>query len=53
VVIDVCVYSEAGADFHGGDDAVKSYREDPDASVHERIEVVGLALKLHHVGRIA
>lgn len=34
----VLVHSEAGARFHGGDDAVERYREDPDASVFEQFE---------------
>lgn len=37
--IDVLAYSEAAARFWGGDDAVEVYREDPEASVHERIVV--------------
>ena len=37
--IDVLVYSEEGAAAYGGDDAVERYREDPDASVFERIVV--------------
>jgi len=37
--VDVLVHSEAGARFVGGDDAVEQYREDPDASVHERIAI--------------
>jgi len=39
VFIDVLISSEAGARFYGGDDAVEQYKEDPDASVHERFEV--------------
>lgn len=35
---DVLVFSEAGAEAFGGDDAVEQYREDPDASVFERFE---------------
>jgi hypothetical protein len=37
--IDVCVWSKKGARWYGGDDAVASYKEDPDASVFERWEV--------------
>ena len=44
--IDVLVYSEAGAKFVGGSDAVEEYREDPDASVFERFEI-----KVNSVGR--
>lgn len=41
VTFDILVYSEAGAKFVGGDDAVKQYREDPDASVFERYVIRG------------
>ena len=37
--IDAVVWSEAGARWLGGDDAVEAYREDPEASVFERVEV--------------
>lgn len=37
--LDVLVYSEEGAEWYGGDDAVEQYNEDPDASVFERIEI--------------
>ncbi len=37
--VDVIVWSESGARVWGGDDAVEQYREDPDASVFERIEI--------------
>jgi hypothetical protein len=37
--LDVLVWSEEGARFHGGDDAVDQYREDPEASVFERYEI--------------
>lgn len=37
--VDVLVSSKAGARAWGGDDAVEQYADDPDASVHERIEV--------------
>jgi hypothetical protein len=46
-VIDILVFSESGARWLGGDDAVEQYREDPDASVFERIEV-----RAHTMGRI-
>jgi len=36
-VLDVLVWSEAGARAYGGDAAVAAYAEDPDASVHDRI----------------
>ena len=37
--VDVLIYSEAGARAWGGDDAVEQYRDDPDASVSQRIEI--------------
>lgn len=46
-VIDVVIWSEEGARRYGGDDAVKQYREDPEASVFERYE-----LKCNAAGRI-
>ncbi len=46
--IDVLVYSKAGAKAWGGDDAVESYLEDPDASAFERIEI-----KVNPIGRVA
>ncbi len=39
VVVDVVVWSKAGARWYGGDDAVAQYKEDPEASVFERIVV--------------
>lgn len=45
--IDVVIWSEAGARWYAGEDGVEHYREDPDASVFERIEV-----KAHDVGRV-
>lgn len=36
--VDVLVWTEAGARWYGGDDAIERYREDPEASVFERIE---------------
>lgn len=41
VKLDILVHSEAGARWVGGDDAVKRYREDPDASVFERYQIRG------------
>lgn len=37
--IDVLIYSEKGAEWYGGSEATDEYREDPEASVFERIEV--------------
>jgi hypothetical protein len=34
--IDVCVWSQEGAHWYGGDDAVDQYLEDEEASVFER-----------------
>jgi len=48
VNLDVLVWSEAGARAVGGDDGVEEYREDPDASVFQRLEV-----KVNFVGRVA
>lgn len=47
VYVDVIVWSEAGARWWGGDDAVEQYREDPDASVFNRYEV-----KIDDQGRV-
>lgn len=46
--LSVLIHSKAGAKFHGGDDAVESYLEDPEASAHERFE-----FKCNMVGRVA
>lgn len=46
--IDVVTWSEAGARAYGGDDAAEVYREDPEASVHERIVV-----RAESLGRVA
>lgn len=46
--VDVLIYGESGARWWGGDDAVESYRDDPDASVHERFTV-----SVESLGRIA
>lgn len=45
VTFDIIVYSEAGARFVGGSDAVERYREDPDASVFERYQIRGANLQ--------
>jgi len=47
VNLDILVYSEEGARQLGGDGAVEQYREDPDASVFERLEI-----KVNSVGRV-
>jgi hypothetical protein len=47
VIIDVLVYSEAGARAFGGDDAVTEYRDDPEASVFRRVE-----LTVNDMGRV-
>ncbi len=47
-VLNVLVHSECGAMAFGGDDAVESYREDPDCSVFERYEI-----SVNCAGRIA
>lgn len=46
--LDVVIWSEEGARWFGGDDAVEQYREDPEASVFERLEISANSL-----GRIA
>jgi hypothetical protein len=46
--IDVLCWSKAAARAWGGEDAVESYREDPDASVTQRIVV-----RAENVGRVA
>ena len=48
VALDVVVWSEDGARAYGGEDAVAVYREDPEASVHDRIVVTATSQ-----GRIA
>lgn len=47
-VVDVIVYSASGARWWGGAAAVESYREDPDASVFERIKI-----RADNQGRVA
>ena len=39
VNLDVLVWSEEGAEWYGGSDAVDAYNEDPEASVFERYEI--------------
>jgi hypothetical protein len=46
--IDVLAWSEAAARAWGGEEGVESYREDPDASVTDRI-----VIKAERQGRIA
>jgi hypothetical protein len=47
-ILDVVIWSRAGAKFYGGDYAVEQYDEDPEASVFERIEI-----RANAVGRVA
>ena len=47
VNLDVLIWSKAGARFYGGDDAVEQYKEDPEASVFERLEI-----RVNYVGRV-
>jgi hypothetical protein len=42
-VLDVIVWSEAGARAYGGDAAAAVYAEDPDASVHDRIVITAIS----------
>lgn len=39
MLIDIVIWSEAGARWWFGDEGVEMYREDPEASVFQRIEV--------------
>jgi hypothetical protein len=48
VTFDVLVYSPEGAEWFGGEDAVTSYEEDPEASVFQRFE-----LQVTDAGRVA
>lgn len=48
VHVDVLAWTEGAARFWGGDAAVESYREDPEASVTERITI-----RANVVGRVA
>lgn len=45
--LDVIVWSRAGARAWGGDDAVERYKEDPEASVFERLEI-----RVNNMGRV-
>lgn len=45
--LDVLVWSEEGAEWYGGSDAVDAYNEDPEASVFERYEIT-----VNAVGRV-
>lgn len=47
VNLDVLIWSEDGAEWYGGDDAVEQYNEDPEASVFERFEI-----RVNPVGRV-
>ena len=47
-VVNVLVWSRAGARFYAGDDGVEMYDQDPEASVFERI-----AIRAYNLGRIA
>ena len=46
--LDVLIWSEEGAEWYGGDDAVEQYNEDPEASVFERFEIT-----VNNVGRVS
>jgi len=46
--LDVLIWSEEGARAYGGDDAVRRYNEDPEASVFERFEI-----KINAAGRVS
>jgi hypothetical protein len=48
VDLDVLIWSEEGAEWYGGDDAVEQYNEDPEASVFERFEI-----SVNAVGRVS
>lgn len=48
VNVDVITWSEKAAKVYAGDYGVEQYRQDPDASVHDRI-----VIKAHSEGRIA
>lgn len=48
ILVDVVIWSRAGAKAWGGETAVEIYNEDPEASVHERI-----VIKAESQGRIA
>jgi hypothetical protein len=46
-ILDVVIWSRAGAKAYGGDDATERYDEDPEASVFERYE-----FRCNFVGRV-
>jgi hypothetical protein len=46
--LDVLIWSESGAEWYGGDDAVEQYNEDPEASVYERYNIT-----VNNAGRVA
>ena len=48
VNVDVLIYSVSGARWWGGDEAVEQYRDDPDASVSDRI-----VLRAESVGKVS
>jgi hypothetical protein len=48
VTLDVLVYSEEGAEWYGGDEAVRTYQEDPEASVLQRYQI-----RIANLGRVA
>lgn len=45
--LDVLIHSRAGAKWYGGDEAVAQYKDDPDASVSDRLEIT-----VNPVGRV-
>ncbi len=47
VNLDVVVFDEEAARAYGGDEAVKQYHEDPEASVFERFEI-----RVNNIGRV-
>ena len=46
--LDVLIWSKSGARWYGGEDALKQYLEDPDASVFNRYE-----FKANDLGRVS
>jgi hypothetical protein len=45
--LDVLIWSEEGAEWYGGSDAVDYYNEDPEASVYERYNIT-----VNNAGRV-
>ena len=45
--LDVLIWSEKGAEWYGGDEAVEQYNEDPEASVFERFNIT-----VNNAGRV-